>query len=172
MAGIVHRIELKVRQGTPDDIHSMMDLALQACGENGFLNPEPLKLLNDIWAALNLDKGIVGIIGEPGEQIEGAVLLRIGPNWYSNDLLVEEKAIFVHPDFRAAKGGRARRLCEFSKEVADKLDLPLVIGVLSNTRTAAKVRLYERIFGEPAGVFFLYNARTGAFGKTAESEAA
>lgn len=154
-----------VRIGTPDDVHPMMDIAMLASGENGFMNPNPQKMLQDIWAALNLDHGIVGIIGKPGEQIEGAVLLRIGPSWYSDDLMVDEKAVFVHPQYRAAKGGRAKRLVEFSKSVADNLGIPLAMGVLSNSRTAAKIRLYSRMFGEPAGVYFLYNARTGDFGK-------
>lgn len=157
--------EIRVRVGTPEDVHPMMDLALQACDENGFLNPEPAKLLNDIWAALNQDHGIIGIIGAPGGVIEGAVLLRIGPNWYSDDKMIEEKAVFVHPNFRSARGGRAKKLCEFSKQVSDGLGLPLCIGVLSNSRTAAKVRLYERMFGEPAGVYFLYNAHTGIAAK-------
>ena len=81
--------------------------------------------------------------------------------WYSDDNVLEEKAIFIHPDYRSAKGGRARRLCQFSKQVADNLGMPLIIGVLSNHRTAAKVRLYERQFGKPTGAFFLYGATTG-----------
>ena len=81
--------------------------------------------------------------------------------WYSDNPVLEEKAIFIHPDFRSAKGGRARQLCEFSKQVADSLGIPLIIGVLSNHRTEAKVRLYERQFGKPSGAFFLYGAHTG-----------
>ena len=106
-----------------------------------------------------------GIIGNPGEPAEGFIILRIGKMWYSHSDVVEEKAIFVHPDFRAAKGGRAKKLAEFGKSVADKQGLPLIIGVLSNHRTKGKIRMYERLFGEPAGAFFLYNAQTGDFGK-------
>jgi Uma2 family endonuclease len=86
--------------------------------------------------------------------------------WYSDTMIVEEKAIFIHPDFRAAKGGRAKRLCEFSKQVADTLGIPLIIGVLSNSRTEAKVRMYERQFGAPAGALFLYGATTGGWQDT------
>lgn len=153
---------LTVRIGTRADVDPMMELALQACEENGFVKVNAGKLLQDMWPALCLDKGMVGIIGEPGKQIEAAILLRLGEMWYSNQPVVEEKAIFVHPDFRAAKARRAQRLCSFSKQVADTLGIPLIIGVLSNSRTEAKVRLYEREFGSPAGTFFLYNAVTGA----------
>jgi hypothetical protein len=159
--------KLDVRIGTALDVDDIMFLALSACEENGFVEPNPAKLLCEIWPALNLDKGLVGIIGPEGNP-EGAVLLRIGSMWYSDHEVLEEKAIFIHPDYRSAKGGRARRLCEFSKQVADSLDIPLIIGVLSNDRTKAKVRLYERQFGEPSGAFFLYNAHTGAFRDAAE----
>ena len=160
--------DLGVRIGTPEDVHPMMELALQACEENGFVDPNPQKLLAEIWPALNLDHGLVGIIQDGGGQLEGAILLRVGPMWYSDANVLEERAIFIHPDYRSAKGGRARRLCEFSKKTADTLGIPLMIGVLSNHRTEAKVRLYERQFGKPSGAFFLYNARTGAFKAAAE----
>jgi hypothetical protein len=157
-----------VRIGTPDDVHPMMDLAMQACDENGFVDPNPQKLLAEIWPALNLENGIVGIIQDEGGSLEGAILLRVGTMWYSNAQVVEERAIFVHPNFRSAKGGRAKRLCEFSKKVADTLSLPLMIGVLSNHRTAGKIRMYQRIFGEPSGAFFLYGAKTGQYKEAAE----
>jgi|TARA_R110000868_G_scaffold176318_6_gene413904 hypothetical protein len=153
--------DIGVRIGGPEDVHPMMELALQACEENGFVDPNPQKLLAEIWPALNLDHGLVGIIQDGGGQLEGAILLRVGPMWYSDANVLEERAIFIHPEFRNAKGGRARRLCEFSKRAADTLEVPLMIGVLSNHRTEAKVRLYERQFGKPSGAFFLYNARTG-----------
>jgi GNAT superfamily N-acetyltransferase len=160
--------DLGIRVGTPEDIDAIMEIALSACEENGFVDPNPAKLLGEIWPALNLDKGLLGVIGEPGGKMEGAVLLRIGAMWYSDKEVLEEKAIFIHPDYRSAKGGRARRLCQFSKHVADSLGIPLIIGVLSNNRTEAKVRLYERQFGKPSGAFFLYNARTGGFRTAAE----
>lgn len=160
--------ELKVRIGVPNDVHPMMNLALSACDENGFVSPNPEKLLQEIWPALNQDRGLVGIISSPEGDLEGAVLLRIGNMWYSDQEVLEEKAIFVHPKFRSAKGGRASKLCDFSKQVSDSLGIPLIIGVLSNHRTEAKIRLYERQFGKPSGAFFLYNALTGGWKDAAE----
>lgn len=159
--------DLGIRVAQPEDIHELMDVAMSACSENGFINPNVNKLLEQIWSAVNLDNGIVGAIGEPG-KIEGAVLLRLTDMWYSDDKVLEEKGIFILPQFRVAKGGRARRLCEFAKRAAEMLDVPLLIGVLSNDRTEAKVRLYERQFGKPTGAFFLYNARTGSVREAAE----
>jgi len=153
--------EIIVRVGTVDDLDEMMRLAMAASYENGFVTPDPAMLLQAIYPSLLLQEGIVGIIGKPRGRVEGAILLRMGTLWYSNEPTLEEKAIYVDPEFRAAKGGRARKLAEFAKKCADELGIPLSIGVLSNERTEGKIRLYERIFGKPAGVYFLYGASTG-----------
>jgi len=152
---------LNIRIAGPEDLDELMELSMLACSDNGFLAPDGEKLLREIWPALHQDHGLVGVIDEDG-VITGAILMRIGQMWYSSQNLCEEKAIFIHPDYRSAKGGRAARLCEFSKKVADTLGLPLLIGVLSNQRTEAKVKMYQRKFGSPAGAFFLYNAHTGS----------
>jgi N-acetylglutamate synthase-like GNAT family acetyltransferase len=151
--------ELVIRLATTDDLDEVMRLAITACEENGFLNASTELLCREIYPALCQDHGLCPVIGRPGGEIEGLALLRIGAMWYSHATVVEERAIFIYPQFRAAKGGRARRLCEYSKHVADTLQIPLLIGILSNTRTEGKVRMYKRIFGEPAGAFFLYGAR-------------
>lgn len=152
--------ELTIRLATVEDLDEVMQLAITACEENGFLNGSAELLAREIYPALLQDHGLCPVIGPPGGAIEGLALLRVGSMWYSHATVVEEKAIFVYPQFRSAKGGRARKLCEYSKHVADCLGIPLLIGVLSNTRTAGKVKLYERLFGAPAGAFWLYGART------------
>jgi len=161
--------ELEIRVGTPEDLDAIMEIAMMACEENGFVKPSYDRLLSDIWPALNLDNGIMGLIGPKGtKEVQGAVLLRVGHMWYSDNQCLDEKAIFIRPEYRSAKGGRARKLCEFSKRAADEVGLPLIIGVLSNYRTEGKIRMYRRIFGEPSGAFFLYGAQTGAWREAAE----
>jgi len=153
--------DVKIRVGVPQDLNGVMELALMVCTENGISEPNTDKILYDVWMSLNQNHGLIGVIGDPGEQLEGFVLLRVSTMWYSDAPILEEKTVFVHPKHRGASGGRARKLCEFSKQVADELGLPLIIGVLSSNRTDGKVKLYERVFGAPAGAFFLYGTRTG-----------
>jgi hypothetical protein len=148
--------EVKVRLGTPDEVDEVMRLALLGADENGFLTPNPAKILNDVWAALNLEAGAVGVIGELGEPLEGAVLLRAGPLWYSDDTVIDERAIYVDRDYREAKGGRGRKLVEFSEFMSDRLGLPLCIGVLSTIRTAAKLKMYSRLLGPQGGAYWIY----------------
>lgn len=150
---------LQIRLATTDDMTEVMRLAVTACEENAFIGATQELLAQEIWPALNQDHGLCPVIGRPGGPIEGLALLRIGAMWYSPQTVVEERCVFIYPQFRSAKGGRARKLCEYSKHVADGLGIPLLIGILSNTRTEGKVRMYKRIFGEPAGAFFLYGAK-------------
>lgn len=158
---------ITVRTGTPADVHAVMDLALAACEDNGLTNPNPVKLLSEIWAALNLQNGIMGLIGD--SKLEAGVLLRVDSMWYSDDKTLIERAIFVRPEHRKSgehKVSRVRMLIDFAKKAQEELSIPLVIGILSTQRADAKVRLYERHFGAPAGAYWLIGGNTGAGAQT------
>lgn len=156
-----------VRCGIPEDVHNFMDLCFLCTEENGLAEMSVKKVLAEVWASLHLDHGIIGVIGDVGKPLEAGIMLRIDTMPYSDGEVLAERAIFVHPNFRGAnggggvRGGRAGRLCEFAKDAADKLERPLLIGVLSSHRAASKVKLYERFFGEPSGAYWLYGAKTG-----------
>lgn len=152
--------EIHVRTATPEDEAGIMGLARLVNSENGVFKMNEDKVLSVVRPSLYLQGGIIGVIG-PKDYLEGLVVLRISQYWYSDVSFLEEMCVFVHPDYRAAKGGRARKLVEFAKKASEKLDMPLMIGILSNSRTDAKTKLYERQFGSPAGAFFLYGASTG-----------
>ncbi len=151
-----------VRTGQPQDMPSVMGMAYEVAKENGIVQMDEQKVINEFWPALNLDGGIVGIIGNDRETPEGFILLRIARQWYSSDPTLEERVAFVRKEYRSKSAGNARKLCEFAKHTAETLRLPLTIGILSNQRTEAKIRLYKRVFGEPAGAFWLVGATTGA----------
>ena len=155
-ATIEPETKVEVRLGTPDEVDEVMRLAMMGCEENAFVPHDPALVLQDVWAALNLHQGVVGVIGPVGGHLEGAVLLRVGTIWYSREPTIEERAIFVDPAFRQARGGRAARLFEFSHYMADSLGLPLTIGVLSDARTEAKIRMYSRAMGKPDGAYWIY----------------
>lgn len=153
--------ELQIRLATTADMDEVMRLAYMACEDNGFLDYSPELLAKEIYPALIQDHGLFAVIGPPQGAIEGFVLLRIGTMFYSTQKCLEEKCLWVHPDHRSAGGGRAKKLIDFTKKAADRLGLPLIIGIMTSKRTASKVRLYQREFGEPAGAFFLYGAKCG-----------
>lgn len=151
----------KPRMGKPADLDRMMTLTMTASDENSFVRPSVGKILHDVYPALHQDKGMIWIIGPDEGPLEAAALLRIGEVWYSEEPVLEERGIYVHPHYRHHKGRRAKMLIQACVWTARQLDLPLLMGVLSNQRTAGKRRLYERLLGEPAGILFLVNAKTG-----------
>jgi hypothetical protein len=153
-------IEVHVRTAVPEDEEGIMELARLVNGENGVFKMNEDKVRAMVRPSLYLSGGIMGVIGHR-DRIEGLVLLRVSQYWYSDATFLEEMCVYVHPEYRAAKGGRARKLVEFAKKASEKLEMPLMIGILSNSRTDAKTRLYERQFGNPAGAFFLYGIKTG-----------
>lgn len=152
--------EVHVRTAVPEDEEGIMELARLVNNENGVFKMNEDKVRGMVRPSLYLQGGIMGVIGSR-DRIEGLVLLRVSQYWYSDATFLEEMCVYVHPDFRAAKGGRARKLVEFAKRASERLGMPLMIGILSNSRTDAKTKLYERQFGSPAGAFFLYGVQTG-----------
>lgn len=155
--------DLKIRLGTTADMDEVMQLAIAAATENALLAANPALLVQTIWPKLNLQTGLIACIGTAGGKIEGMVVLQIGKLFYSDETCLEELVLFVHPDYRNARGGRAHKLIEFSKSSADKLGLPLLIGVLSSAETQQKRKLYERALGPPSGNYWIHGRRTGSF---------
>jgi hypothetical protein len=149
-----------VRAAQPDDENGIMTLARMIHEEIGMFDLNEEKVRSTIRPLLHKHFGIIGVVGAK-DNLEAMILLRIANNWYSDAPFLEEMSVFVRPEYRNATVSRVHKLIEFAKKAADGLDLPLMIGVLSNQRTNAKVELYEKHFGHPAGAFFIYGASTG-----------
>ena len=151
---------ITVRIATPADMSEIMALSVEAAKENGFLDASTALLAKAVWGPINQDHGIIGCIGEVG-HLEGMVVLNIGKIFYSDTDCLEERTLYLRPEYRNASGGRANKLLEFSMKAAEALNLPLLIGVLSNQRTEAKCRLYTRKLGKPAGAYWIVHTKTG-----------
>jgi len=144
-----------VRRATLADEEELMSLCRLLWAENGVLTLDEDRVKGILQKCLNPNGGgIIGVIGKPG-HIEGMICLIISQFWYSSDWILEELYSYIHPEHR--KSPNARRLVAFAKAHATALDIPLFIGIISNTRTEAKVRLYRGELGQPAGAFFIHN---------------
>lgn len=130
-----------------------MDLLRELYSENAIFKIDEDCVRAYLRRAFNNDSAMIGVIGAPG-HIEGALYLVIGQFWYSKQHHLEEFFNYVRPEHRRSK--HAQKLLEWAKGLSDET-LPLVIGVISNKRTEAKIKLYERQFGRPAGAFFVFN---------------
>jgi len=141
-----------VRLARPEDEASLMEMCRLLHQENGVFSMDDDLVLAVLRRAFERQGVIIGVIG-PEHALEGVICLVIGSFWYSRQPHLEELFNFVHPEHR--RSDHAKALIEFAKQCSSE-SAPLVIGVISNERTEAKVRLYERRLGKPAGAFFLY----------------
>ena len=148
----------KVRLATNADLDEIVSLGCDLHKENGLMKMDENAILQAAMNAVAGKDGVVGVIGAPG-HIEGLIFLQWRQYWYAKHPHLEELLNYVKPEFRRSQNAKA--LLEFAKEAADRLGAVLLIGVLSNERTKAKIRLYERQFGAAAGAFFLYGSKTG-----------
>lgn len=144
-----------VRMAKAEDEDAIMNLCRLLHEENGQFKMSDEKVRAALRQAFERRGGVIGVIDGPN-GLEGMILLHIGQIWYSDDWMLEEMFNFVHPDCRKGSS-RVRALVVFAKECAIKLGLPLMIGVLSSKRTAAKVRIYESMGLPNSGAYFIYN---------------
>lgn len=154
----VMNIRPSVRLATMDDLDDLLVLGHELHIENGLLNLDEALIRQGAVDAINGNNSVVGVIGATG-NIEAAIHLAFRRFWYTADWHLEELWAYVRPQYR--KSTRAKSLVQYAKHCADTLKVPLLIGILSNERTEAKVALYRRQLGEPTGAYFLYNAKTG-----------
>lgn len=149
----------RVRIADQRDEEEAMVLSRELWRENGMFPLNEDKVRAMLQRAFNRQGGILGVIGASG-NIESMIYLAISSFWYSDAPCWEELFAYTRPAFRKTKN--SVDLLGFGKWCSEQSNLPLLIGVISNERTAAKVRLYQRQLKAPVGSFFLYNANGGA----------
>jgi hypothetical protein len=150
-----------VRAAGPQDSDEVWRLLMESHKENGlfslceakvrwFVNRViyPETILPDDTGV----RGIIGVIGPVG-AVEGLVFLTIGEFWYSNDKHLEEFILYV--DSRHRRSEHAKALVGWMRQMVERTGLPLVTGIMSTTRTEAKVRLYERMLPKIGAFFYL-----------------
>ena len=146
-----------VRRANIEDGPGIMKLcAMQAEEMAPFkisVNKVAFKIARAIAPLEGQNPTVCGVIGKPN-ALEGSIYLEVDMPWYSEEFALCELWNFVHPDHR--KSHHAQTLIEFAKACGRGLGLPLSIGIFSNERTEAKVRLYQRRLGKPVGAFFYY----------------
>lgn len=151
-----------VRYGEPVDEKQIRTLLLLGHAENSIFSLDINKavfvirrLLYTPWLPPDDPglRGAFGVIGPRGGVLEGLVMLAIGQQWYTSAQYLEEYIVYVHPDHRTS--GHAAALIDWMIGRSEQLGLPLLTGIISQTRTAAKIRLYRRKL-RPVGEFFIH----------------
>lgn len=144
--------EAPIRVATPEDRDGIMALLRLMHAENGLAPLDEAKVGAALAQALDKRLAMAGVIGEP-DALEATVGLFVCEMWYSAALHLEDRWNFVHPDHRAGTT-HATNLIGFAKQSAQRMGIPLLMGITSANRTAGKVRLYERQMGDAIGALF------------------
>ena len=143
-----------IRTARADEMDDLVALMHEAANDQSLFPVSDIKARAMLNLAFNKEGGICVVIGPRG-HVEGACYLEITQPRYSDVWLVSEIFNYVRPAFR--RSTHARDFIAEAKIWALKMNVPLFMGVLSNERTEAKVRLYRRQLGNPVGAFFVFN---------------
>jgi len=146
-------MDYAVRLATPQDADSIMVLLALMHEENGLFEMDYEAVRDMVKKVLNRENGIIGVIDGENE-IEAAVCLVIDKLWYAKTWCLNDVFNFVAPQHR--RSTRAKSLISFAKNYSDMVGIPLLMGIVSNVRTEAKIKLLERQMHK-AGAFFIYN---------------
>ncbi|WP_167669553.1 GNAT family N-acetyltransferase [Rhizobium lusitanum] len=121
--------------------------------ENGLFPLSPDRVRAYMQRYFRRQGALIGVVGEIGDPV-GSIYLGIEQPYYSEAWYLNEAWNFVHPDHR--RSDYAKKLLGWAKEKSEEMKIPLMVGIVSNHRTEAKVRLYEKQL-EKAGAFFVWN---------------
>ena len=150
-----------IRKATPFDAPEIWRMFLQLHRENGLFTLDPVKVTSFMDRAIHPERiaawdtgprAQIGVIGPQG-RLEAVVFILISTFWYSSDFHLEELLVYVDPECR--KSRHAVACVAWMKGLADELKVPLITGIISKERTAAKIRLYDRMLPR-IGAFYLY----------------
>lgn len=154
-----------IRLAQPSDEPELLHLFRMMHAEGGMRKLD-IDCVREVFArAFDRKGGILAVIGAPG-HIRAMLFLLITRHYYTRDNHIEELWNWVHPEHR--QSDYSKLLIEYAKKCSDDISagsvagggdkVPLIMGVLTNKRMSAKVRLYRRFFGMPYGAYFLHNA--------------
>jgi GNAT superfamily N-acetyltransferase len=148
-----------VRIAVAADAQALFKFAIAGHAQDALLSlsrPKMAKLIHDFTHhPKDGPLGIIGVIDAPdGEGIAASVALAIETFWYSDEHIVCERWINVLPPYRRLGYGKA--LIAFAKWVADNVNLPMEIGIMSLDRADAKIRFYRSQQLRPLGSYFAY----------------
>lgn len=137
-----------VRLATQADEPALMDHCRIIHADNGACSFSERKVAETILIATRNGGGIIGVIdGKDG--FEASIFLMLDQFYYSEDWILRERWVFVHPDHR--KKQHFDRLIDYARACQAKMSdggefMPLFCGIGTKTRVMAKIRLWMHKF--------------------------
>jgi len=142
-----------VRLAVPADEDKIVAMISLLHEENGLFPLSEKRVREYMQRFFRKEGALIGVVGDEGDPV-GSIYLGIEQPYYSEAWYLNEAWNFVHPDHR--RSDYAKKLLMWAKEMSTTMHLPLMIGIVSNHRTEAKIRLYEKQL-EKAGAYFVWN---------------
>ena len=152
-----------VRLAVPEDEEALFGLCRMVHGENAIFSISPRKAREELRVAIQRQPAVsrsslIGVVDDPATATPvGMAWLIQAQEWYSDEVYIAERFVFVHPAFREGTE-HASHLLSWTRWVTDACRLRLLVGFASSVRTQAKLRLYRQRFGDPIGYTFLHAA--------------
>lgn len=149
----------RVRAASATDLEEILQLCRQLWEENGLFSYDEDRIRALAERGFRGEGVVIGVIGPEKGPLEGSVCItvEIAGNYYSGDVHLVELWNYVAPDYRKSRNAQA--LIDYMVTVARGTNMALITGIITNSRTAGKVRLYRQLLGEPAGAFFVVNSK-------------
>lgn len=145
-----------VKIGDEDKLFSLLALAHS---ENAPYIMSERKVRNFIHDAACDREIIIGVIDAPDGSIAGSIGAIFSQFWYTDDWHIEECWNYVHPDHRHSK--HAKDLIHYIKWIAENMNMPAHIGIMTATRMEAKIKFYQRQMPQ-VGAAFAYNMKSAS----------
>lgn len=136
----------QVRVAQADEEDDIYRLCIELHKENGnkYFSLSEYKVRKNLERAFTGKLAMVPCIG-PKRRIEALGYVSIEQFAWSDDWHISEWFNYVLPERRQSRN--ARTLLEWERGASESLKLLLWIGVTSEEKLAAKLRLYRRVFG-------------------------
>jgi hypothetical protein len=155
---------VRIRPATQGDENSLFDLLCMAYGENASFAMSEKKVKAMIEAGTREKGVIIGVADAPdGSGLAGSIGAVFTQWWYTDDWHIDECWNYVHPDHRKGinkqPAGYGSDLIKYMKWVAEQMNMALHLGILTNKRTKAKIRMYESHMPQ-VGAFFIHNLQS------------
>lgn len=142
-----------VRLAVPEDMDGIVRMIFELHDENGLFPLSEARIREYMQRYLDGRGAVIGVVGDVGSPV-ASIYLAFDQPYYSEAFFLNEAWNFVHPDHRNKR--YAGQLINFAKWCAERMGVVLMMGIVSNHRTEAKIRLYERQL-EKAGAYFMHN---------------
>lgn len=147
----------KVRLAVPQDESGIMACLKLKNSEEGIFGYSERRTQETVHGVLHPNGSglspMIGVIGS-SEDIQATICLTLSQLFDTEEWHLGELWNYIRPDCRAK--GHINGLLRFATECSDKVGIPLLSATVSNKRTAARARIYEKVMGPPIGAFFAY----------------